>query len=100
MSDEAQIPLRWRPHRAGKEATLYQFVREYLCSHGGVVDRTALLAAMKEDPRIAIRLAGSQGFVRILWNMRNSGWIELDGDMISATRKTFRKESGMGIRSK
>ena len=51
--------------------------------------RSDLLNAMMADLSISTRLARSQGFVRILWNMRNSGWIELDGERITPTRKTL-----------
>ena len=93
--DKAQVPLRWRSHpeRGRESKTIYQFVREYL-ARDGMGNRSDLLNAMMADPSISTRLARSQGFVRILWNMRNSGWIELDGERITPTRKTLRKERG------
>jgi hypothetical protein len=87
------IPLRWRPLERSPQSvgTLYQFIREHLCSHGGECSRDKLLSAMLNDPAIAARLARSQGFLRLLWNMHYSGWIEAPGHRIRATPKTLRR---------
>lgn len=76
---------------AAKRRNLFQFVREYLCRKGGSANRSELLEAMLEQPRIRGRLEGSQGFDRVLANMRYSGWVELNGDAVNATPKTRRR---------
>ena len=89
LINERATPLKWRrqppPHSAG---TLYQFVREYICRNGGECGRSELLSAMTTDRQIAAKLAHSQGFARILWNMHFSGWIDAPGERIKATKKT------------
>lgn len=76
--------------------TLYQFVREFLVERGGAAEQADLLSAMQADLRIAARLQQSEGFNRLLWNMRHSGWIELRGSQVSATQKTLRKVPSKG----
>lgn len=93
MTNDVFTPIKWRkigtkPQSAG---TLFEFVRVYLSEQGGECRRAELLAAMKAMPQVSKRLARSQGFVRILWNMRNSGWITLEHDRVIETRKSARK---------
>ena len=87
------LPLKWRARPPGSQSagTLFQFVREYLCRHGGAANRAELLNAMQTDPRIRSRLERSQGFDRVLANMRYSGWVELGDDTAKATAKTRRR---------
>lgn len=70
---------------------MYQFVREYLWQAGGSCPREELRAAMLRHPAIRERLNGSQGFGRLLVNMRHSGDVELDGDMVTATSRSLRR---------
>ena len=67
--------------------TLYQLIRETLDERGGSCLRTELLVAILADPLAAERLARSQGFTRLLQNMRNSGFIELDGELVKRTER-------------
>ena len=92
-SATVSVPLRWRPRERSSQSvgTLYQFIREHLCSHGGECSRDKLMSAMVNDPAIAARLTNSQGFQRLLWNMHYSGWIEAPGHRIRATPKTLRR---------
>jgi len=55
------------------------------------IERADLLNAMQSDLRIAARLQRSEGFNRLLSNMRHSGWIEVRGSQVLPTRKTLRK---------
>lgn len=97
LGERSGKPLRWRsgPPPVVSRGTLFQFVREFLCRNAGTASRGALHGAMLGDRRIADRLDRSQGFDRILWNMRTSGWIEIEGDRITASRKTIRKMRGL-----
>lgn len=87
------LPLKWRPRPPGPQSagTVFQFVREYLCRHGGSPSRTALLKAIQAEPRLGSRLEQSRGFERVLANMRYSGWVELSGETVTATAKTRRR---------
>jgi hypothetical protein len=69
-------------------ASLYAFIRATLASHGGVCSRQELLASIEADPEMANRLARSQGFPRVLQNMKHSGYVELDGQLV---RRTVRR---------
>lgn len=91
--DLITLPLQWRPRppSPASAGTLYQFVREYLVRNGGHAGRKDLRSAMDADPALADRLAQSQGFGRLLVNMRHSGWITVKGDEVVATAKTLRK---------
>ena len=89
---EQQVPLRWRTGPpAGRGESLYQFVREYLWRENGSCHRDELLAEMKRHRRVRERLESSRGFASLLSNMRHSGQIELDGDLVRATPRTLRR---------
>ena len=68
--------------------TLYEFVRSTLAARGGIISRGELLAVIQADPQAAERLERSQGYSRVLGNMKYSGFIELEGDLV---RRTSRK---------
>lgn len=87
------LPLKWRPRLPGPQSagTLFQFIREYLCRRGGSATRPELVEAIDADPRMKSRLEHSQGFDRVLANMRYSGWVAVEGDMVIATAKTRRR---------
>lgn len=72
---------------SGTSRSLYQFVRDALNSRGGVCSRDELLAAIQADPDAARRLGLSQSFSRLLQNMKHSGFIELDGDLVRRTKR-------------
>lgn len=65
--------------------SLYEFIRATLAEHGGTCTKDALLSVVQADPDMAQRLERSQGFARLLQNMKHSGFIELDGDMVRRT---------------
>ena len=83
-----QATARLGRTRHGAWMSLYQLVRETLEGHGGRCSRAELLRAILADTAMAERLARSQGFVRLLDNMKYSGFIEFDEAMI---RRTARK---------
>ena len=87
------LPLKWRPRPPGSQSagTLFQYIREYLCRHGGSAGKSELLHAVEADPRMRRRLEKSQGFDRVLANMRYSGWVEVTGELVKATPKTVRR---------
>jgi len=87
------LPLKWRARPPGPQSagTLFQFVREYLCRHGGSAGKSELLQAVQAEPRMKSRLEESQGFDRVLANMRYSGWVQLSTDTVTATAKTRRR---------
>lgn len=68
--------------------SLYEFVRHSLAERGGSCTRQELLSAIKANPVAAERLERSQGFARLLHNMKHSGFVELEEELV---RRTTRK---------
>ena len=66
--------------------TLYDFVRRTLEAHGPI-SRGELLNVILADEEAARELAVGQGFTRLLDNMRHSGFISIEGEMVSRTRR-------------
>lgn len=66
--------------------TLYDFVRRTLEAHGPST-RGDLLNAILADEEAAGELADGQGFTRLLDNMKHSGFISIDGEMVSRTNR-------------
>lgn len=79
------------PPTAGVSGSLYDFVRRYLCEHGGSCTRDELLAALLAEPRTRERLSHSKGFTALINNMRHSGDVALTGDGVEATSRTLRR---------
>lgn len=81
------MPNRWRSDRAdGRSAgSLYEFIRRELAAHDGVRTRSELLEAIRRDPGASERLERTQGFVAVVGNMKSSGFVELDKDVVRAT---------------
>lgn len=67
--------------------SLYEFVRRTLAERGGGCTRAELLAMIQADPEAAQRLERSRGFSRLLQNMKHSGFVRLEGDMVRRTRR-------------
>jgi len=76
-----------RPAAAAPFVTLYQFVRELLEAHGGRCARDALLRLIEDNPAALAKLRQSQGFEALLSNMKHSGFIDLEGDMVHRTAR-------------
>lgn len=70
--------------------TLYEFVRRTLDTRSSCT-RDELLNIMMDDQEIAQRLADSQGFSRLLNNMKQSGFIELEGKLVRRTKRRVGK---------
>ena len=70
--------------------TLYEFVRRTLATRS-MCTRDELLSIMMDDQEVAQRLADSQGFSRLLNNMKQSGFIELEGKLIRRTKRRVGK---------
>ena len=67
--------------------TLYQFVREQLEARGGRCTRASLLSVIEDNPAALAKLRQSQGFDALLGNMKHSGFIDLEGDMVHRTAR-------------
>lgn len=72
------------PRSAG---SLYEFVRSYLRLHSGSCTRSQLLSAIEADDVASTKLRQSRSFNALLSNMKHSGFITLDGEMIRATAR-------------
>ena len=89
---ELLTPIRWRVGApAGRGDTLYQFVREYLLAVGGSCARDDLRAAMLEVDWVRRRLAEGQGFTSLLNNMRHSGDVLCEGEIVRSTARALRR---------
>ena len=93
--EDARIPIKWRAGVPdGRSAgSLSQFIRDYLCRHGGRCTRGELLRAISAEPNLLARLERGQGLTRLLQNMRHSGFVSIDGETITATPKALRRTS-------
>ena len=87
------IERKWRvgPPTSGVAGSLYDFVRRYLVAHDGACSRDELLAASLAEPLMKERLSRSQGFTSLLHNMRHSGDVILEGDVVRPSLRTFQR---------
>lgn len=69
--------------------SLFKFIREKLAAHNGVCTREELLRAILADPAASERLEQSQGFSALLGNMKSSGFVEFDGDLVRRTSRRY-----------
>lgn len=81
------VPNRWRPDRVDGRSvgSLFEFIRRELAAHEGVRTRSQLLDAIQRNPQASERLARTQGFAAVLGNMKCSGFIEFENDVVRAT---------------
>ena len=81
------VPNRWRSDRVDGRSvgSLFEFIRQQLSAHGGVRTRPQLLDAIRRDPQACERLGRTQGFAAVLSNMKSSGFVELEDDLVRAT---------------
>ena len=80
------------PPTAGVSGSMYDFVRHYLVEHGGTCTRQELLAALQADDAMKERLANSSnGFTALIHNMRHSGDVLIDGNLVRASGRTFQR---------
>ena len=68
-----------------------QFVREFLVRQGGTCTRDQILEAMRQEPAMAARLERGQGLNSLLNNLRNSGFVILNGQTVTASDRTIRR---------
>lgn len=89
------VERKWRvfPPTAGVPGSLYDFVRRYLCAHGGACSCKELHSALLAVPILKARLGRSQGFGALLRNMRHSGDVILNENLVSASARTLRRLS-------
>ena len=73
--------------RERNPASLYDFVREMLALRGGSCSRRELLAAIQAHPRAESLLERSQDYTCLLLNMKHSGFVELEGDLVRRTKR-------------
>lgn len=88
---EDGAPRDWRldgtdPRTAG---SLYEFVRRTLSEHRGVCTRTQLLEAILADPNASDRLKRTRGFSALLNNMKHSGFIQLEAELVRRTKRRY-----------
>ncbi len=83
------VPNHWRSGRVDGRSvgSLFEFVRQELGAHEGVRTRSQLLEAIRRDANATERLKRSRGFVAILGNMKSSGFVELENDIVRATSR-------------
>ena len=89
-TESERLPLRWRQHNYDSRSagSLSQFIRAVLERHGGACTRDEIYSAIRADRHASERLCSGQGLPRLLQNMKHSGFVTLDGDMV---RRTGRK---------
>lgn len=91
MSNSPDRSWRVGPPTSGVPGSLYDFVRRYLCDHGGSATRAEVRHALMSDPRYSERLERSRGFHSLISNMHHSGDVQLKGDILRATSRTYRR---------
>ena len=72
---------------SARVVSLYQFVRDQLAANGGRSTQDELLAAIRDNPTALAKLERSQGFGALLSNMKQSGFIDLDGEVVRRTKR-------------
>ena len=87
------VERKWRvgPPTAGVPGSMYDFVRRYVCSHGGSCTREELRVAMLAEPTLKQRIESSRGFTALLRNMRHSGDVLLEDNLVTASGRTLRR---------
>ena len=94
MPDEdSRIPIKWRAGVPDGRSvgSVSQFIREYLCRHGGSCTRDELLRAIRAEPKLFAKLERGQGLARLVQNMRHSGFVTIEGELVRATSRTLRR---------
>ena len=84
-------PLRLHLDRVdGRSAgSLHEFIRQTLAAHGGACTREELLSAILADATASERLTRTQGFTGVLGNMKSSGFVAFDGDIVRRTNRRY-----------
>lgn len=79
------LPMPALPRRSAD--CLCKSVRSFLQEHAGSSARSELLAALEADNHCRAKLHRSRGFTALLLNMNHSCFIEVRGELITATRR-------------
>lgn len=85
------LPIRLQRDRVDgrTSGSLYEFVRRTIAAHGGACTRTELLNAILADPAASARLERTKGFTAVLDNMKYSGFVVFDGDVVRRTARRY-----------
>lgn len=91
--ESTRVERKWRVGRpsAGVAGSLYDFVRRYLLAQDGCCSRDKLHSAILAEPVLKTRLEQGRGFRALLSNMRHSGDVVFDGDLVRASSRTVRR---------
>jgi hypothetical protein len=65
-----------------REGTAADFARSFIQQSGGSCAREQLRAAMLKDPTMASRLHDPKSFARLVFNLKESGRVDVDGEML------------------
>lgn len=82
-----RLQLDWVDGRSS--GSLYEFIRRTLAAHGGVCSRSDLLHAILSDPDASARLEQTKGLTAALGNLKSSGFVVLDGDLVRRTARRY-----------
>jgi hypothetical protein len=66
---------------------LYRFILDALAGHGGALSREELLSAIRCDPGASQDPDETWGYERVLANLRQSGFVVFDGDIVRALKR-------------
>lgn len=88
-----RVERKWRvgAPTVGVSGSLYDFVRRYLFAQGGSCSRDQLHSAILGEPILKARLEHGRGIGALLSNMRHSGEIVFDGDLVRASSRAVRR---------
>ena len=88
---DSDLPIRLRVDRVdGRSAgSLSAFIRLTLSAHRGVCTRAQLFEAITSDPTASQKLARGKGLNTVLEYLRQSGFVECDGEVVRRTGRRF-----------
>ena len=69
--------------------SLAAFIRRTLSAHDGVCNRRQLLQCVLEDPEACQLLKHGSSFSSALLNMKYSGFLEFEGDLVRRTSRRY-----------
>ena len=101
-NETSRIPIKWRAGVPDGRSvgSVSQFIREHLCRHGGSCTRDELLRAIRGEPTLLAKLERGQGLPRLVQNIRHSGFVTIDGDIVTATSRTLRRTVGAILKTR
>lgn len=69
--------------------SLHDFIRRVPGQYGGACTRDQILEAILTDPQAAPRLQYSKGLASILSNMKHSGFVVIEGQVVRRTARHY-----------